>query len=194
MTDASKNVVKQYLHYLFQGKVLNRSQKEEIVAGAKEELALSQVFALLSFSSLSVEQMTALRLDLRKKNIRVQVIKNTLAKRILSNTPYEASFSPLLTGSNLFIYSNDEPVSASKAVAAWISKDDVQLKVKGSVVFNQFISEKEFEQLSKLPSREQLLQRFLGALQSPASRILYAMQSAPTQLVRVMSALKDQKQ
>jgi len=61
---------------------LNRTEKEQFLVDLEKGVTGSQAIALLSFNKLSVEQMTEFRLNLRKQNVRVKVLKNTLARRV----------------------------------------------------------------------------------------------------------------
>ena len=61
---------------------MNRAQKETFVSEFQSGIEGAQAFALVSFNKLTVEQMTAFRLSLAKQQVRVKVVKNTLAKRI----------------------------------------------------------------------------------------------------------------
>ena len=172
---------------------MNRTQKEAFVANLSQGIEKAQAFALMSFSKLDVEQMTAFRLSLRKRNIYVKVVKNTLAKRVFEKTPY-SNVSSLLEGPTLVAYSAGDPVLTAKAVWEWAVKENFNVKVKGGAALGQAMSEAQLKALSKLPGRNELLVSFLWALKSHPTKFLYALQDAPKRLGYALGALKAKKE
>ncbi len=171
---------------------MNRTQKAEFVTNLQKGLHDSEAFALLSFSKLTVEQMTQFRLGLRKQNIRVRVVKNTLAKRALAGGPY-ADVAAHLTGPTLIAYGAD-PVVTAKAVAEWAGKENFSLNIKGGAALGQLMSTQQLTALSKLPGRNELLVSFLWALKSAPTSFLYALQDKPRSLGYALGALKEKKE
>ena len=171
---------------------MNRTQKAEFVTDLQKGLADSQAFALLSFSKLTVDQMTQFRLALRKQDIRVRVVKNTLAKRALANGPF-ADASAHLEGPTLVAYGAD-PVLTAKAVAEWAGKENFSLKIKGGAALGQLMTSQQLTALSKLPGRNELLVSFLWALKSAPTKVLYALQDKPRSLGYALAALKEKKE
>jgi len=172
---------------------LNRTQKEAFVADLSQGVEKAQAFALLSFAKLDVEQMTAFRLSLRKRDIRVKVVKNTLAKRVFEKTPY-AKVSDFLEGPTLLCYSEGDPIVTAKAIWEWAEKENFNVKVKGGVALGQTMTEAELKALSKLPGRNELFVSFLWALKSSPTKFLYALQDAPKRLGYGLVALKDKRE
>jgi len=172
---------------------LNRAQKESFVTDLTEGLSTAQSFALLSFASLTVEQMTSFRLSLRKQNVRVKVVKNTLAKKVFATTPYK-DMGTHLTGPTLVAYSEGDPVAAAKAIFEWVGKENFKINVKGGAALGQSMTEAQIKALSKLPGKKELLTGFLWALNSPATQFLYALQDTPRKLGYALGALKAKKE
>lgn len=171
---------------------MNRTQKAEFVTNLQKGLADSQAFALLSFSKLTVDQMTQFRLGLRKQDIRVRVVKNTLAKRALADGPY-ADVAAHLEGPTLIAYGQD-PVTTAKAVSEWAAKENFSLRIKGGAALGQLMSVQQLTALSKLPGRNELLVSFLWALKSAPTSFLYALQDKPRSLGYALGALKEKKE
>jgi len=172
---------------------LNRTEKEQFVNHLAKGVDTAQAIALLSFSKLSVEQMTLFRLGLRKQNVRVKVLKNTLAKRVFENTPYKG-LTEHLEGPTLLAYSDKDPVVAAKAIMDWIGKENFDLKVKTGAALGQMMSSEQLKALSKLPGKNELFVGFLWALKSPPTKFLYALQDTPRKLGYALVALRDKKQ
>ena len=172
---------------------MNRTQKETFIADLSQGIEKAQAFALMSFNKLDVEKMTAFRLSLRKRNIVVKVVKNTLAKRVFDKTPY-FNVAGLLEGPTLVAYSEGDPVLTAKALWEWAAKEDFSVKIKGGAALGQSMTEAELKSLSKLPGRNELLVSFLWALNSHQTKFLYALQDAPRRLGYALGALKAKKE
>jgi large subunit ribosomal protein L10 len=173
--------------------VLNRAQKEAFVADLNQGVQQSQAVALLSFSKLTVEQFTSFRLSLRKQDVRVKVVKNTLAKRVFEASPYK-DLASHLEGPTLIAYGTGDPVTTAKAIWEWTKKENFNVEVKGGVALGQIMSKAQLEALSKLPGRKDLLVSFLWALKSSPTKFLYALQDAPKRLGYALAALQKKKE
>jgi large subunit ribosomal protein L10 len=171
---------------------LNRTEKQQFVSDLAKGVEKAQAIALMSFSKLTVEDMTSFRLALRKKDIRVKVVKNTLAKRVFNETPFK-EVSGQFEGPTLLAYSNGDAVMTAKAIMEWANKENFNVKLKSGIALNKVISEKEMVALSKLPGRNELLVGFLWALKSHPTRFLYALQDGPNRLGYALGALKEKK-
>ena len=172
---------------------MNRTEKQGFVVELSKGVQEAQAIALMSFSKLTVEQMTSFRLALRKKDVFVKVVKNTLAKRVFNDTPYKEVCGQFV-GPTLLAYSKGDAVLTAKAIMEWASKENFNLKIKSGVALNKVISDKEMMALSKLPGRNELLVSFLWALKSQPTKFLYALQDAPNRLGYAVSALKAKKE
>jgi len=172
---------------------LNRTEKEQFVSDLTKGVDGAQAIALMAFNKLTVEQMTLFRLGLRKQNVRVKVLKNTLAKRVFEKTPYK-SVTEHLEGPTLLAYSDKDPVIAAKAIVEWLSKENFDLKLKTGAALGQMMSADQMKALSKLPGKNELFVGFLWALKSPPTKFLYALQDTPRKLGYALVALRDMKQ
>lgn len=172
---------------------MNRAQKQDFVTDLSQGLSQAQAFALMSFSKLTVEQMTSFRLALKKSQVDVKVVKNTLAKRVFNETPFK-ELSAQLKGPTLLVYGNNDPVITAKSIVEWASKENFELKLKGGAALGQVMTESQLKALSKLPGRNELYVSFLWALKSHPTRFLYALQDIPRKLGYALNALKVKKE
>lgn len=172
---------------------VNRSDKEAFVNDLNEGIKKANALAVMSFSKLSVEQMTQFRLGLAKQSIRVKVVKNTLAARAFEGSPYKEVVQSL-EGPTLVAYSAGDPVLTTKAIWEWVEKENFNLKVKAGVALGQILTHEKLKALSKLPSKNELFVGFLCLLKSPPTKFLYALQDAPRRLGYVLAALKIKKE
>jgi large subunit ribosomal protein L10 len=172
---------------------LNRAQKQDFVTDLTQSVSGAQALALMSFSKLTVEQMTSFRLSLSKSKIGVKVVKNTLAKRVFAESAFK-DLSAHLTGPTLLIYSQGDPVLAAKSLMEWTKKEGFDLKLKGGAALGQIMTDKQITALSKLPGRNELLVSFLWALNSHQTGFLSALQDIPRKLGYALGALKAKKE
>lgn len=172
---------------------MNRAEKQAFVDDLNTEVQKAQAFALMSFTSLDVEQMTSFRLALRKKDVRVKVVKNTLAKRVFDQTAYK-EVAAHLTGPTLLAYGAGDPVVIAKAIMEWASKENFNVKLKGGAALGQVMSQAQLTALSKLPGKNELFVSFLWALKSSPTKFLYALQDAPKRLGYALNALAQKKE
>lgn len=171
---------------------MNRTQKEAFVEKLNEGVSKAQAFALMSFNKIDVESMTAFRLSLKKRDVHVKVLKNTLAKRVLDQTPFKDVTSHL-EGPTLLAYSSGDPVTTAKAIAEWIGKENFDMKIKAGAALGKVVTEAQIKALSKLPGKNELFVGFLWALKSHPTKFLYALQDAPRRLGYALNALKEKK-
>lgn len=172
---------------------MNRTEKESFVNNLSEWVKKSRALALVSFSGLDVEKMTSFRLDLKKRDVNVKVLKNTLASRVFKGTEYEG-LSQHLQGPTLLAYSSSDPVTAAKAICDWIDKEGYELKIKGGAALGKTVSINQLKALSKLPGRNELFVSFLWGLKSPPTKFLYALSDAPKKLGYALVALRNKKE
>lgn len=110
-----------------------------------------------------------MRLALRKKDIRVQVIKNSLARRVFDELGL-GSATRFFEGPTAVAWGGPTIVELAKEMTAWAGKIK-QLKVKGGATAGQPLTSDQVTALSKLPSREELLGRVISLALSPARRV-----------------------
>jgi large subunit ribosomal protein L10 len=172
---------------------LNLAEKQEFVAKLTTDVTGSQAFALMSFGALDAEKMNSLRLGLRKQNVRVRVVKNTLARRVFKDTGQE-DLAKNLSGPTMLLYSSSDPIQAAKAFQEWLKKDDFGLKVKSGLALGEKLDAAKLAALAALPGREELFVSFLWALKNGPTKFLYALQDTPRKLGYALAALKEKKE
>lgn len=169
---------------------LKLAEKEQVVAALREKLVGAQASVVAEYRGLTVAQMTALRVEARKQSVHVQVVKNTLLKRALAGTHF-AVLDGLLTGPLLFA-AGEDPVALAKVLTDFAKRND-KLVLTGGVLSGKQIGPEAIQQLSKMPSREELLARLLGTMQAPISGFVRTLNEVPGRFVRTLAAVRDQR-
>ena len=141
--------------------------KQPIVQAIAEEIKDAQSVVLVDYRGLTVAEDTELRKQLREAGIVYKVYKNTMMKRAFEGTECEALES-CLEGPSAIAISKDDATAPARILCKF-AKDAPALELKGGVVEGTAYDVAGLTELSKIPSREELLSKLLGSLQSPIS-------------------------
>ncbi|MBR1892383.1 MAG: 50S ribosomal protein L10 [Lachnospiraceae bacterium] len=143
--------------------------KVEIKAPIVEEISAkikdAKAALLVDHRGLTVEQDTELRKQLREAGVAYKVYKNTMMKRAFEGTDF-AQLDQLLDGPSALALATDDVTAPARIICEFAKKAD-KLEVKGAVVEGKFYDIDGVKELSAIPSREVLLSRLLGSMQSP---------------------------
>lgn len=170
---------------------LKLEQKQALVAELGAHLANAQAVVLAEYSGLTVADMTSLRAAARKSGVYLRVLKNTLARRAVANTPF-AGLAEHMSGPLAYGISPD-PVAVAKVLHEF-AKANEKFVIKAGAMRNHVMSAKDVASLAQLPSREELLGKLLGTMQAPVVQFVRTLNEVPTRLVRVLAAIRDQKE
>ena len=142
---------------------------EEIAASVKD----AQSVVLVDYRGLTVEQDTELRKQLREAGITYKVYKNTMMNFAFKGTDFE-SLTPYLEGPSAVAISTEDATAPARILCKF-AKTANALEVKGGVVEGVAYDAKGIENISKIPSREELLSKLLGSIQSPITNFARVM-------------------
>ncbi len=146
---------------------LNRNEKAAVVSDVAAQAAKSQTLALAEYRGLTVEALNKLRMDARSKGVYLHVLKNTLARRAVAGTPFEAA-SAAMVGPLIYGFSEDA-VAAAKVIADFAKTND-KLVIKGGAYGGKALDVNAVKALAAVPSKEVLLSQVAGLLKSPVQR------------------------
>lgn len=153
--------------------------KQPIVEEISAQIKDAQSVVLVDYRGLTVEQDTQLRKQLREAGITYKVYKNTLMNFAFKGTDLE-SMSSLLEGPNAIAISKEDATAPARVLAKF-AKTAPALELKAGVVEGTFYDENGIKAIANVPSREELLSKLLGSLQSPI-----------TNLARVLNQIAEQ--
>ena len=160
---------------------------EELTAA----LSNAKVIYLADFTGLDVAKVTGLRNKLRDAEVSYQVVKNRLAKRAAA----EAGIFGLdehLVGPTAIAFTSEDPIAPAKILQDFADEDDTFF-IKLGFMDGQILSPNEIEALSKLPSREELLGKVLGSVQSPMYGLAGVLNGLLRNLVGVIGAIEEKQ-
>ena len=142
---------------------------EEISAAIKE----AQSVVLVDYRGLTVEQDTRLRKQLREAGVNYKVYKNTFMNFAFKGTDYEG-LSNLLEGPSAMATCDTDATAAARVICKF-AKECPALEVKGGVIEGTVYDAAGIQQISAIPSREELLSKLLGSIQSPITNFARCM-------------------
>ena len=171
----------------------NRLTKESLVKDLHAQLTPMQAAVIMRCTGIKVGEITELRRELRNQKIGLQVIKNTLAVQAIENT----ALSPLkdyFKGSTMLAYTEKDAVSMAKALTEFAKKMEKRAEVLSGVLDGKLLTSQDVGALASLPSREVLLARLVGSLQSPYAGLVYTLSGVLRKLVYALDAVRREKE
>ena len=153
--------------------------KQPIVQAIADDIKDAQSVVLVDYRGLTVAQDTELRKQLREAGVIYKVCKNTMMKRAFEGTEF-AGLEEYLEGPSALVVSKDDATAPARIICKF-AKTAEAMEVKAGVVEGNVYDAAGINELSKVPSREELLSKLLGSLQSPI-----------TNLARVLNQIAEQ--
>lgn len=148
---------------------LKKPVVEEISACIKD----AQSVVLVDYRGLTVEQDTRLRKQLREAGVTYKVYKNTMMNFAFKGTDFEG-LAPYLEGPSAVAVSTSDATAPARVLCKF-AKEATKLEVKGGVVEGVVYDANGIADIAKIPSREELISRLLGSMQSPITNFARVM-------------------
>lgn len=145
---------------------LNLDDKKAVVAEVSAEVANAQTIAIAEYRGIEVGHLTKLRAQARDAGVYLRVLKNTLVRRAVADTPF-AGLADQMVGPLIYGISTD-PVAAAKVLNDFAKTND-KLVIKAGCYAGNVLDKAGVQALASIPSREELLAKLLGVMQAPVS-------------------------
>jgi large subunit ribosomal protein L10 len=165
-----------------------RPEKISEVQAIAERIEKAQSMVLADFSGLTVDQMTQFRRNCRAQAVECRVVKNRLA-RIAADKAGAAVLKDLLKGPTAMVFGAESQVDPAKIVVEF-AKDNERMQVKGGWVDGESLDAAQVVALSKIPSRDELLAKMMGSINSPVQGLASTVNGVVAALARVIDAAK----
>jgi len=150
---------------------MSKRIKELLVTDLQQRIGDTSEMLVVDSSRLDAISDNRFRLGLREKDIRILTVKNSMALRALHSAEVTA-LDPILEGPSSLVFGGEDIVSLSKEVAGWARElGDGLLEIKGGMLEGITLSASDVDELSKSPSREELIGQIAGLLLSPGATI-----------------------
>ena len=149
-------------------------QKQLIIDEIKDKFERAESAVVIDYIGITVAQADAMRKKLREANVDYTVYKNTLVKRAIAGTEWEA-LSEVLEGPSGFAFSYDDATAPARVLNESI-KEYKKMELKGGVVEGAVYGKEDMQAIANIPSREVLISKFMGSIQSPIANFARVVQ------------------
>lgn len=170
---------------------MDRNAKVQWRDSVVEALDKSGAVFLANYSGMTVEELTAMRRELKAVQADFHVVKNTIAQKAVEGRD-ESVISDLFKGQTGVVFAYGDSAAAAKVFSENAKKCE-KLKIVGGYMEKSLLTPKAVEQLASLPSREVLLGQLIGTMVAPHRGLLNVLNGVPRNLVQVLNAIKDKK-
>lgn len=150
-------------------------EKQAIIDEIKGKLEKAQSAVVIDYLGISVAQADEMRKRLREANVDYTVYKNKLVSRAIQGTPFE-ELENALSGPSAFAFGYDDAVAPARVLSG-IIKDFKKMEFKAGIVEGKFFNAEGVKAIAALPSRDELLAKFMGSIQSPVSKFVRTLQA-----------------
>jgi large subunit ribosomal protein L10 len=168
-----------------------KSEKVESVAELHEKLARAVSAVLADFRGLTVQEITDLRQQLRDASLELAVVKNTLARLAVQETPFER-LSPYLNGPTSITLSYRDTVAPAKILSAYVKKQP-KLAVRAGLFEGEIVPAEKIAEIADLPPRDVILAQALAAMQGPLAGLVWTLQGVLSTFMGTLQAIHYKK-
>ena len=167
-------------------------EKVAAVSELAEVMKASKGIYLADYSGLDVPTVTLLRKKLREESVNFRVIKNRLALLAVKEADVKG-LDGMFAGMTGLVTSEEDAVTPARVLAEFADQADGLPKLKAGYIEGTVYVEAQLETLAKLPSREVLLGKLVGAVQSPISGLAFCLGGVLQKLVGTLDAVRAKK-
>jgi len=163
----------------------------ESVTELHEKFARAVSAVLADFRGLTVQEITDLRQQLRDASLELAVVKNTLARLAVQETPFER-LSPYLKGPTSITLSYRDTVAPAKILSSYVKKQP-KLAVRAGLFEGEIVPAEKIAEIADLPPRDVILAQALAAMQGPLAGLVWTLQGVLSTFIGTLQAIHDKK-
>ena len=168
--------------------------KVKIVKEVEERFKDSSAIYFTKYTGISVSQETVLRRNFKQESVQYKVSKNTLTKLAAINAGFDKEkIDTLINGQIGIAYAYNDPTAPAKVIKQFKQDNKDCLEVVGLIFEGDFFEPDKYKQLADLPSKEELITKFVIGLNSPMTKVASSLNSLMIKMVTVLDSLKNKK-
>jgi large subunit ribosomal protein L10 len=171
---------------------VNRTEKKQVIDQLNERVNQASIALVTDFRGLKVEEMETLRTRLRQEGVHYQVVKNTLARLALEETPH-AVIKDEFKDCCALALGYDDPVVAAKVLSKF-AKENKKFSLRFASYAGKTLTAEDIEELSKLPGREELLAKMLGTMNAVPGNFVGLFGNLLRNMLYALNGIKEQKE
>ena len=156
-------------------------QKQIIIDEIKDKFERAESAVVIDYMGITVAEADEMRKKLREAEVDYTVYKNTLVKRAIEGTKYEA-LGEILEGPSGFAFSYDDATAPARVLND-ARKAYKKMEFKGGIIEGEYYDKDNIEKIAAIPSRDTLISKFMGSIQSPIANF-----------ARVVAQIAEQKE
>ena len=156
-------------------------QKQIIIDEIKDKFERAESAVVIDYMGITVAEADETRKKLREAEVDYTVYKNTLVKRAIEGTKYEA-LGEILEGPSGFAFSYDDATAPARVLND-ARKAYKKMEFKGGIIEGEYYDKENIEKIAAIPSRDTLISKFMGSIQSPIANF-----------ARVVAQIAEQKE
>ena len=156
-------------------------QKQIIIDEIKDKFERAESAVVIDYRGITVAEADEMRKKLREAEVDYTVYKNTLVKRAIEGTKYEA-LGEILEGPSGFAFSYDDATAPARVLND-ARKAYKKMEFKGGIIEGEYYDKENIEKIAAIPSRDTLISKFMGSIQSPIANF-----------ARVVAQIAEQKE
>lgn len=168
---------------------ITRQKKEEVLNDIKEKLSRNKLVVFVDYRGVNVTNLENIRKELRKDGIDFKVVKKTLINLALKDNKINADVKSLEGQIGVVIGYNDE-VTPAKTINKF-AKELESFQILAGIFENNFVEKDKIIMLASIPSREELLAKFVGSINSPLSGMVNVLAGNIRGFVQVLNAISQ---
>ena len=156
-------------------------QKQIIIDEIKDKFERAESAVVIDYMGITVAEADEMRKKLREAEVDYTVYKNTLVQRAIEGTKYEA-LGEILEGPSGFAFSYDDATAPARVLND-ARKAYKKMEFKGGIIEGEYYDKENIEKIAAIPSRDTLISKFMGSIQSPIANF-----------ARVVAQIAEQKE
>lgn len=170
----------------------SKEQKQKDLEALSKELNDAKSAMVITFGGLTVGKDQEFRSQLRDLGAKYQVVKNTIARLAVKDSPY-SEMEEHFQGMSAIAWTESDPVDLSKTISKFVKENKDKYTFKVGIVEGKVVDFSQVEAIADLPSKDELIGKLLYLLNAPARRLATVLSAIPRDLAVVLGQIAEGK-